>query len=100
MKDIYLVINKNNDSKINPQIYYLDFDFINGPKLYTCPFNEDGTPNFDNGEEVIVDLLLSAGAIVMGKTATSELAYLGPSKTSNPQPNAWKPPARIKSNHT
>ena len=32
----------------------------------------------------IVDLLLSAGAIVMGKTATSELAYLGPSNTSNP----------------
>ena len=32
----------------------------------------------------IVDLLLSAGAIIMGKTATSELAYLGPSKTTNP----------------
>ena len=32
----------------------------------------------------IVDLLLSSGAIVMGKTATSELAYLGPSKTTNP----------------
>ena len=32
----------------------------------------------------IVDLLISAGAIVMGKTATSELAYLGPSKTTNP----------------
>ena len=32
----------------------------------------------------IVDLLLSEGAIVMGKTATSELAYLGPSKTTNP----------------
>jgi Asp-tRNA(Asn)/Glu-tRNA(Gln) amidotransferase A subunit family amidase len=32
----------------------------------------------------IVDLLLSAGAIVMGKTNTSELAYLGPSKTTNP----------------
>ena len=32
----------------------------------------------------IVDLLLAAGAIVMGKTATSELAYLGPSKTTNP----------------
>tara|TARA_B100000287_G_C20542200_1_gene745128 strand:+ start:759 stop:1052 length:294 start_codon:yes stop_codon:yes gene_type:complete len=56
LKDIYLVINKNNDSKINPQIYYLDFDFINGPKLYNCPFNEDGTPNFDNGEEVIADI--------------------------------------------
>ena len=32
----------------------------------------------------IVDLLISAGAIVMGKTATSELAFLGPSKTTNP----------------
>ena len=32
----------------------------------------------------IVDLLLSEGAIVMGKTATSELAYLSPSKTTNP----------------
>ncbi len=32
----------------------------------------------------IVDLLLSAGAIVMGKTATSELAFLSPSKTTNP----------------
>ena len=32
----------------------------------------------------IVELLHSAGAIVMGKTNTSELAYLGPSKTTNP----------------
>ncbi len=32
----------------------------------------------------IVDLLKSAGAIIMGKTATSELAYLGPPKTRNP----------------
>ena len=32
----------------------------------------------------IIDLLISEGAIVMGKTATSELAYLGPSKTTNP----------------
>ena len=32
----------------------------------------------------IVDLLLSEGAIIMGKTATSELAYLGPPKTTNP----------------
>ena len=28
----------------------------------------------------IVELLLSAGAIVMGKTSTSELAYLEPTK--------------------
>ena len=32
----------------------------------------------------IVDLLKSEGAIVMGKTATSELAYYSPSKTKNP----------------
>ena len=32
----------------------------------------------------IVDLLKSAGSIIMGKTATSELAYLGPPDTRNP----------------
>ena len=32
----------------------------------------------------IIDLLISAGAIVMGKTTTSELAYLGPPATRNP----------------
>ena len=32
----------------------------------------------------IVDLLHASGAIVMGKTTTSELAYLGPPKTTNP----------------
>jgi len=32
----------------------------------------------------IIDLLISAGAIVMGKTTTSELAYLGPPPTRNP----------------
>ena len=32
----------------------------------------------------IVELLHSAGAIVMGKTSTSELAYLSPPKTTNP----------------
>ena len=32
----------------------------------------------------IVNLLLAAGAIIMGKTATSELAYLGPPNTTNP----------------
>ena len=32
----------------------------------------------------VVDLLHGAGAIVMGKTTTSELAYLGPPKTTNP----------------
>ena len=32
----------------------------------------------------IVDLLHAAGALIMGKTATSELAYSGPPKTTNP----------------
>ena len=32
----------------------------------------------------IVDILKSEGAIIMGKTATSELAYLGPPLTRNP----------------
>ena len=31
----------------------------------------------------IIDLLHASGAIVMGKTATSELAYLGPPATTN-----------------
>ena len=39
----------------------------------------------------IVDLLLAAGAIVMGKTATAELAYLGPPKTTNPHDHLRTP---------
>ncbi len=39
----------------------------------------------------IVDLLLAAGAIVMGKTATAELAYLSPSKTTNPHDHSRTP---------
>ena len=39
----------------------------------------------------IIDLLHSCGAIVMGKTATSELAYLGPSSTTNPHDKTRTP---------
>ena len=39
----------------------------------------------------IVDLLLAAGAIVMGKTATAELAYLHPPKTTNPHDHSRTP---------
>ena len=39
----------------------------------------------------IIDLLLAAGAIVMGKTATAELAYLGPPKTTNPHDHSRTP---------
>ena len=39
----------------------------------------------------IIDLLHSSGAIVMGKTATSELAYLGPPSTKNPHDKTRTP---------
>ena len=39
----------------------------------------------------IIDLIHSSGAIVMGKTATSELAYLGPSSTTNPHDKTRTP---------
>ena len=39
----------------------------------------------------IIDLLLGSGAIVMGKTATAELAYLGPPKTTNPHDHSRTP---------
>ncbi len=39
----------------------------------------------------IIDLLHASGAIVMGKTATSELAYLGPSSTTNPHDKTRTP---------
>ena len=39
----------------------------------------------------IIDLLHSSGAIVMGKTATSELAYLGPPSTTNPHDKTRTP---------
>ena len=39
----------------------------------------------------IIDMLHSAGALVMGKTATSELAFLGPSDTTNPHDNSRTP---------
>ena len=39
----------------------------------------------------IIDLLHASGAIVMGKTATSELAYLGPSATTNPHDKTRTP---------
>jgi len=39
----------------------------------------------------IIDLLHASGAIVMGKTATSELAYLGPSATTNPHDKSRTP---------
>ena len=38
----------------------------------------------NNLDAKIVELLKKAGAIIMGKTVTCELAFLSPSKTKNP----------------
>ena len=38
----------------------------------------------NNSDAKIVELLKKAGAIIMGKTVTCELAFLSPSKTKNP----------------
>ena len=56
---------------------------------------ECGTPirkgkSYSQNAEII-DMLHSAGALVMGKTATSELAFLGPSDTTNPHDNSRTP---------
>ena len=39
----------------------------------------------------VVNLLKTAGAIVMGKTVTTELAYFHPGKTTNPHDNSRTP---------
>ena len=39
----------------------------------------------------VVERLIEAGAVIMGKTVTTELAYLAPSKTTNPHNAAHTP---------
>jgi len=49
---------------------------------------ERGTPIFSgrrpDADAALVDRLLDAGAVIMGKTVTTELAFLNPSQTRNP----------------
>ena len=46
----------------------------------------------ESSDAEVVNLLKIAGAIIMGKTVTTELAYFDPGKTTNPQYNT-RPPA-------
>ena len=46
-----------------------------------CPLDEGRVPETD---AVVVKRLKAAGALVMGKTVTTELAFLSPSRTCNP----------------
>jgi Asp-tRNA(Asn)/Glu-tRNA(Gln) amidotransferase A subunit family amidase len=56
---------------------------------------EDGTPLHAGRnpwhDAKVVDLLRSAGAVIMGKTVTTELATLSPGKTRNPHNTAHTP---------
>lgn len=56
---------------------------------------EDGTPLHAGRnpwhDAKVVDLLRSAGAVIMGKTVTTELATLAPGKTRNPHNPAHTP---------
>ena len=48
-----------------------------------------GIPGAADAE--VVNLLKAAGAIVMGKTVTTEFAYFDPGKTTNPHDNSRTP---------
>ena len=51
------------------------------PTQYGTPIRE----NYQSRDDAkVVSLLRSAGAIIMGKTVTTELAYFDPGKTTNP----------------
>jgi Asp-tRNA(Asn)/Glu-tRNA(Gln) amidotransferase A subunit family amidase len=51
------------------------------PTGYGTPIKEGQRSNY---ESEVVKLLKNAGAIIMGKTVTTELAYFDPGKTTNP----------------
>jgi Asp-tRNA(Asn)/Glu-tRNA(Gln) amidotransferase A subunit family amidase len=64
--------------------------------LDTADFpSEYGTPIFagnrPRGDAALVALIRRAGGIVLGKTVTTELAFLDPSKTRNPHDTSRSP---------
>lgn len=58
------------------------------PTRLGSPAFEDRQPDRD---AAIVDRLRDAGAVIMGKTVTTEFAFLNPSRTSNPHDPARTP---------
>jgi len=57
------------------------FDTADMPTEYGSPIYEGRTPSRD---ATVVSLLRAAGAIILGKTVTTEFAYFFPGKTRNP----------------
>jgi len=58
------------------------FDTADFPTEYGSPIYAGHTPSRD---ATVVALLRAAGAVILGKTVTTELAYFSPGKTRNPQ---------------
>lgn len=57
------------------------FDTEDMPTKYGSPIYENNFPKID---AVVVNRLKNAGALIIGKTATTEFAFLNPSQTVNP----------------
>ena len=57
------------------------FDTADMPTEYGSPIYAGRTPSRD---ATVVSLLRAAGAVIMGKTVTTEFAYFSPGKTRNP----------------
>jgi Asp-tRNA(Asn)/Glu-tRNA(Gln) amidotransferase A subunit family amidase len=57
------------------------FDTADFPTEYGSPIYAGHTPSRD---ATVVSLLRSAGAVIFGKTVTTEFAYFSPGKTHNP----------------
>jgi Asp-tRNA(Asn)/Glu-tRNA(Gln) amidotransferase A subunit family amidase len=64
------------------------FDTEDMPTEYGTPIHAGHTPGHDAS---VVAQLRQAGAIIMGKTVTAELAVLSPGKTTNPHDSSHTP---------
>jgi len=64
------------------------FDTRDMPTENGCALYQGRTPRFD---ATAVSLLREAGAVILGKTVTAELAYFAPGKTRNPHDPARTP---------
>ena len=64
------------------------FDTDNMPTEYGSPIHAGRLPR-ENA--AVVDKLLEVGAVIMGKTASTEFAYLHPTDTVNPHNSAHSP---------
>ena len=67
------------------------FDTVDFPTEFGTPIYAGNRPRAD---AALVALIRRAGGIVLGKTVTTELAFLNPSKTHNPHDPSRSPGSR------